>query len=637
MWAQACQLHRAGRAHAPAVLPPRRRRGGRTRHGSRRSTCSRTSAKLRIIVALPGVPAERVEIVIRAANSWSCAPSGGCRSRSGPRRSGGSRFRTAISSGASDLPEMPLEARHARMLQRLSDSQSAQGERKSMTTINGIAKNPINAAERRGPARRPPQAHDRAASGSDGHVAAAARRRADHPAGAQRRAVPRRGAADHASAASARAPRRRKRRACSARSACCCRASPTSTSPARTTCTGSAPPPTCCATSPRPTARITSICQGEQRFRVLQFLDGYPFPVARVQLIEEPAGHRSRDRGARAHAQAARGRNPAAAAAGARGDGRGAAERRGPGAARRLHRRPDGHERRGKAGAARDVRPARRGSTSCSSCSSHRIEVLQALARDRRAHQGVDRRAEAASTCCASRCARSRRSSAKATRRAAEIAELEKAIAEANMPEEVEKQARKELKRLERMPEAAGEYSMVRTYLDWLIELPWKSRSADADRHRRGAAHPRRGPLRPREDQEAHPRVPRGAQAQSDGQEPDPVLRRPARRGQDLARPEHRQGDRAQVRAREPGRRARRSRDPRPPAHLHRRAAGQHHPEHAQGGHAQLRDDARRGRQARRRRLPRRPGRRRCSKCSIPSRTRRSATTISRCRSTCRA
>jgi len=45
------------------------------------------------------------------------------------------------------------------------------------------------------------------------------------------------------------------------------------------------------------------------------------------------------------------------------------------------------------------------------------------------------------------------------------------------MPEEVEKQARKELKRLERMPEGAGEHSMVRTYLEWLIELPWKAES----------------------------------------------------------------------------------------------------------------------------------------------------------------
>ncbi len=55
----------------------------------------------------------------------------------------------------------------------------------------------------------------------------------------------------------------------------------------------------------------------------------------------------------------------------------------------------------------------------------------------------------------------------------AEIAELEKAISGANMPKEVEDQARKELRRLQRMPEAAGEYGMVRTYLDWLVELPW--------------------------------------------------------------------------------------------------------------------------------------------------------------------
>ena len=55
----------------------------------------------------------------------------------------------------------------------------------------------------------------------------------------------------------------------------------------------------------------------------------------------------------------------------------------------------------------------------------------------------------------------------------AEIAELEKAVSNANMPKEVEDQARKELRRLQRMPEAAGEYGMVRTYLDWLVDLPW--------------------------------------------------------------------------------------------------------------------------------------------------------------------
>jgi ATP-dependent Lon protease len=55
----------------------------------------------------------------------------------------------------------------------------------------------------------------------------------------------------------------------------------------------------------------------------------------------------------------------------------------------------------------------------------------------------------------------------------AEIAELGEAIAKARMPKEVDDQARKELRRLERMPEASAEHGMVRTYLDWLIELPW--------------------------------------------------------------------------------------------------------------------------------------------------------------------
>jgi len=54
-----------------------------------------------------------------------------------------------------------------------------------------------------------------------------------------------------------------------------------------------------------------------------------------------------------------------------------------------------------------------------------------------------------------------------------EIAELGEQISRAGMPPEIEEHARKELKRLERMNEASGEYSMARTYLDALIALPW--------------------------------------------------------------------------------------------------------------------------------------------------------------------
>jgi ATP-dependent Lon protease len=54
-----------------------------------------------------------------------------------------------------------------------------------------------------------------------------------------------------------------------------------------------------------------------------------------------------------------------------------------------------------------------------------------------------------------------------------DIADLAQAIDAAKMPEEVEKHAKKELKRLERMAESAAEHSMLRTYLEWLTELPW--------------------------------------------------------------------------------------------------------------------------------------------------------------------
>ena len=58
--------------------------------------------------------------------------------------------------------------------------------------------------------------------------------------------------------------------------------------------------------------------------------------------------------------------------------------------------------------------------------------------------------------------------------KAQDIAELSEAVAKAGMPKDVEEHARKELRRLERMPEASPEFGMTRTYLDWLIELPWQ-------------------------------------------------------------------------------------------------------------------------------------------------------------------
>jgi ATP-dependent Lon protease len=54
-----------------------------------------------------------------------------------------------------------------------------------------------------------------------------------------------------------------------------------------------------------------------------------------------------------------------------------------------------------------------------------------------------------------------------------ELVDLKQQVKDAGMPPEVEEQAQRELNRLERMPEQAAEYSMTRTYLEWLLAMPW--------------------------------------------------------------------------------------------------------------------------------------------------------------------
>src|SRR5690606_18437437 len=61
---------------------------------------------------------------------------------------------------------------------------------------------------------------------------------------------------------------------------------------------------------------------------------------------------------------------------------------------------------------------------------------------------------------------------------AAEVARLKDSIEAAGMPDEVLSHARKELGRLQRMGESSGESAMLRTYLEWLTELPWKQSPA---------------------------------------------------------------------------------------------------------------------------------------------------------------
>ena len=59
------------------------------------------------------------------------------------------------------------------------------------------------------------------------------------------------------------------------------------------------------------------------------------------------------------------------------------------------------------------------------------------------------------------------------------VDEYRKKIEDAGMPDEVREQAERELSRLERMGESTGESSMIRTYIDWLLAVPWSKRSEE--------------------------------------------------------------------------------------------------------------------------------------------------------------
>ena len=209
----------------------------------------------------------------------------------------------------------------------------------------------------------------------------------------------------------------------------------------------------------------------------------------------------------------------------------------------------------------------------------------------------------------------------------AEIQEFESRIAAAGMPEEAEKEARRELDRMRKMPTQAAEYSVIKTYLDWMVSLPWKETTDDnldiaharqvLDEDHYGLEEIKERILeflavrKLRLERKAETTATRTTGQRGPKIDPprargrDPLLCRPARHRQDLAGPVDRPGDGPQVRPPGAGRHPRRGRNPRLPPHLHRLDAGPHHPEPAPGREPQPGLHARRGGQAGPR-LPRR-------------------------------
>ncbi len=220
-----------------------------------------------------------------------------------------------------------------------------------------------------------------------------------------------------------------------------------------------------------------AICQGVQRFRVLQFLDGYPFTAARVELVEQAGPV---DSGIEGRALSLKQRaveilqmlpqvpeEMLASLQGVEGPAR---------LADFIAGLMDiGVEEKQKLLETYDLKARL---DMLLELLSRRIEVLK-VSRDidQRTRESIDDRNR--KHLLREQMRTIQKELGEDDAGTAEIAELGTAITEARMPEEVAKQARKELRRLERMPEGAGEYSMIRAYLDWLIELPWAADAAD--------------------------------------------------------------------------------------------------------------------------------------------------------------
>jgi len=220
------------------------------------------------------------------------------------------------------------------------------------------------------------------------------------------------------------------------------------------------------------------VCQGLQRFRVAEYLHGYPFPVARIGRIDEPEATDSeiearliqlRERALKVLQYLPQVSQELGNAV------KGIAQ---PGALADLVASVTELKIADRQRVLESIDLTQRLDIVLD-CLLGRLEVLQ-LSRelDERTKASIDQRQR-------EYLLREQLKSIQKelgegdTGNALEIQALHKAIADAQMPEEVANQAHKELKRLERMSDGSAEYSMLRTYLDWLVELPWQEPEPD--------------------------------------------------------------------------------------------------------------------------------------------------------------
>lgn len=215
------------------------------------------------------------------------------------------------------------------------------------------------------------------------------------------------------------------------------------------------------------------ICQGEERFRIVEFLSGWPFLVARVVRIPETTVQTSeieaRFLHLRSQATEAFQLLPQAPE-----ELIGAVEAvKSPGALADF------------AIAYMDVKPEEKQEIletvdvaarmeKVSRLLAHQIEVLR-LSQEigRQTKESLDER-QREILLREQMAAIQRQLGEGDSGKVAEMTKLGEAITKAEMPKEIDDQARRELRRLENMSEASSEYGMTRSYLEWLIELPWK-------------------------------------------------------------------------------------------------------------------------------------------------------------------